>query len=662
MRFKLSLRKKLFLVSLLILLVPWIGVRYIQAIEDYLQQLVLENLSSYTQSVATAMSSHAEYIPNFPSGEALYALPLAKAPDVDGYDNDWDDFQDYRSRIGGDRAGPSFLIGRFEQSIYLHLTIQDKSIRYYQDSMPLRGVTSSDAVLLTLKGMQGISNLIIVTEAPGAVSARDIKSGKRESRVQGNWRERDNGAGYQLELKLPLSYVTDGMNLAVRNLGQEEQFNHQLNKQSIPVLSAPDYLQERIAQFGIIDGRRLWLLDTDGRVLVNKGSLTITRDLAPINPLFALLLAPEAISDPWQGRTRFERDDIQQALNGQNITTRLSIQQGRGLLLSSAWPIEKDGQIVAAILIEESTAAIQIMQRSALADLLNLSLIIFLLLSIALIGFAGRLGSRIRRLKKMTDQAIDQQGRVQGEIPQPQSGDEIDELSNHIRDMLIRLRDYHDYLEKLASRLSHEIRTPVAVVRSSLENMHLDESDVEKDNRESLARANQGVQRLQTLLLRMSEASRLEHSIDDASIKRFDLNEFLNMITQGYRDIYPEHQFELNCDDSDIAASKDLLAQCLDKLVSNAVSFAEPGTVVSIDAKFKNGWKLSVTNQGPQLPQGMEQQLFQSMVSIREKAHKGDVPHLGLGLHIVRLIAEFHQGSVKAENTHQGVRFTMNLR
>ena len=57
----------------------------------------------------------------------------------------------------------------------------------------------------------------------------------------------------------------------------------------------------------------------------------------------------------------------------------------------------------------------------------------------------------------------------------------------------------------------------------------------------------------------------------------------------------------------------------------------------------------------------MEKQLFQSMVSIREKKGKNDEPHLGLGLHIVRLIAEFHNGEVSARNLVDGVSFTLEI-
>ena len=63
--------------------------------------------------------------------------------------------------------------------------------------------------------------------------------------------------------------------------------------------------------------------------------------------------------------------------------------------------------------------------------------------------------------------------------------------------------------------------------------------------------------------------------------------------------------------------------------------------------------RLSVENEGPPLPAAMQGRLFDSMVSVRTE-HVGSEPHLGLGLYIVRLIAEFHDGNVRAENRADG--------
>jgi signal transduction histidine kinase len=97
----------------------------------------------------------------------------------------------------------------------------------------------------------------------------------------------------------------------------------------------------------------------------------------------------------------------------------------------------------------------------------------------------------------------------------------------------------------------------------------------------------------------------------------------------------------------------------LDKLVDNAVDFSNEDDVIRIGLATQGpSLILSVTNPGEPLPEHMQTQLFDSMVSVRQGS--GD-QHLGLGLYIAKLIAEGHGGSIAAANTDDGVSFTVLL-
>jgi signal transduction histidine kinase len=99
-----------------------------------------------------------------------------------------------------------------------------------------------------------------------------------------------------------------------------------------------------------------------------------------------------------------------------------------------------------------------------------------------------------------------------------------------------------------------------------------------------------------------------------------------------------------------IWGAPDLVAQLLDKLVDNALGFARSETAIRVELRRGAGTAiLAVLNAGPLLPAGTTGQLFESMVSIRPANPEG-VPHLGLGLYIVRLVAEFHGGKAEARN------------
>ena len=79
--------------------------------------------------------------------------------------------------------------------------------------------------------------------------------------------------------------------------------------------------------------------------------------------------------------------------------------------------------------------------------------------------------------------------------------------------------------------------------------------------------------------------------------------------------------------------------------------------------RVDDGAEIELANQGPLLPEAMQGRLFDSLVSLRDKATPGDAPHLGLGLYVVRLVAERHAGWRRARNLEDGsgVAFTLRL-
>ena len=105
--------------------------------------------------------------------------------------------------------------------------------------------------------------------------------------------------------------------------------------------------------------------------------------------------------------------------------------------------------------------------------------------------------------------------------------------------------------------------------------------------------------------------------------------------------------------------------QALDKLVDNARGFCPPdGWVRLALARDGDGVRIALANQGPRLPAAMRGRLFDSLVSVRERPQRAEgAPHLGFGLHIVRLVAELHDGRAEAADLPDGdgVEFTLRL-
>jgi len=401
---------------------------------------------------------------------------------------------------------------------------------------------------------------------------------------------------------------------------------------------------------------RIWVVTHELRVLALAGSLkregaaaeeTLTQRL-----LGLLIPRPsedfdDAIADDVLATGR----EISEALAGRPGVRLRNTPDGKAVVISAAHPIWSGDEVVGAVVAEESTNPILSVRSVALRRLVVLTLAVFAFAAAVLIWFATRISSRIRRLRDEAESAIDAHGRIAHLVTAQNAGDEIGDLSRSFSAMLAKLAQHHQYLESMASRLSHELRTPIAVVRSSLENLKLAPDNA----RVYIERAEEGLRRLGTILTRMGEATRLEQGLASVERERFDLAEVVAGCVEGYRLAYPGQAFELETlkGPVPVSGSPDLAAQLLDKLVANAVDFSRPGRPVRVALSAESGTaRLRVANEGPPLPESMRGKLFESMVSIR--AERGGEPHLGLGLYVARLIAEFHGGGISASDLAAG--------
>ena len=290
-----------------------------------------------------------------------------------------------------------------------------------------------------------------------------------------------------------------------------------------------------------------------------------------------------------------------------------------------------------------------------------------LLGTLGLLLFASRISNRIRALRDSTEAIIDRNGKIIGALPPSRHFDEIGDLSRSFSNVLSRLTQYNSYLENMASRLSHELRTPIAVVKSSLDMLaHVNDTSQQEV---FIQRAQSGISRLSNILNSMSEASRLEQAIEGEEKVIFDIGNVLSGCIEGYRHAYTHRQFtfERNEEALKVSGSPDLIAQMLDKIIANAVDFSHDsdtiGTIITVKDKHV---VLTVTNPGPCLPEGMKAELLQSMVSVRkenESQHSPHSVHLGLGLYIANIIAVFHHGTLSLNNARDlsGVEVTLTL-
>lgn len=687
-RFFHSIRFKLLLVSLTLLAIPWAGYRYIQETERFLRQTQETMLLGTAQAVAAilhnseALMNGSQNSVEASSEPLIYLNPLSRPIQLDGYSEEWLPYLGNLERYP-DQGEWQFetILGEYGNHLYLFIRVRDEQVVHMTPGSSR--LDKGDYVQLSIQQTSGQQvEYRIATTAPGWVTAQQMPSRsddpypiRREDRIQGEWQTSENG--YTLELRIPQYLLGDRMAITVADIDdpanpEKRQLTSTSPNGILGQLIRPDPEIGRLIGGLQHENARIWVLNNQQLVLARRGRLQAPDDDAvpsersldsPLQPLLRLILDQpnDHFEDEFSRSARLKGSEIDAALAGNPQALRRNTPDNKAVILSAAWPIESDKGIVGAVLVEQSTNQILTLQNQALEKITGITLLLFLFTGLAILGFATLLTRRIRRLSSNIDVAVSAEGRIQGILKPDRSEDEIGDLARSFSSVLNRLTEYNRYLEAMASRLAHEFRTPLTIVKSSLENLN-DTHDPESQSR-YLQRAEQGIDRLGLILHRMQEATRLEQQMLQTELETFDLHAMLKSSLEGYRLAFNEVSFKLNSAEEPllINGAPDLISQALDKLISNAVDFHQPETAIEVKlAKPINGQTtLSVTNQGPQLPSGMEQVLFASMVSIRNR--KQDEPHLGLGLYLVRLICEFHGGQAVAGNLTSGSGVVVSL-
>jgi signal transduction histidine kinase len=312
-----------------------------------------------------------------------------------------------------------------------------------------------------------------------------------------------------------------------------------------------------------------------------------------------------------------------------------------------------EAQTRGAVVLEEAGDQLLALRDRAVTRLFNLTLLATAAAVCLMFGLATWISVRIGRLRSAADSAVGSDGKIRLDMPESARADEIGALSRGFERLLGRLHEHTQYLRTLGGKLSHELRTPLTIVRSSLDN--LESEGIRADQQRYVVRAREGVLRLQSILGALGAASRVEESIKQTDRVRFDLNDLVRSAAAGYRDGFPRARIEVQTppDPCFMHGAPDLVLQMLDKLIENAVDFCSPeGTILirltRAGAGTGAGYELAVVNDGPPIPPTVLSRLFESLFEHRQ-GHD-ERPHFGLGLYIVRLVAEFHGGTAVAEN------------
>jgi two-component system, OmpR family, sensor histidine kinase ChvG len=249
----------------------------------------------------------------------------------------------------------------------------------------------------------------------------------------------------------------------------------------------------------------------------------------------------------------------------------------------------------------------------------------------------------------------------------PSRRDEIGTLARALSDMSQALRQRIDATEAFAADVAHEMKNPLASLRSAIDSL---ERITDPELRERLLTViRDDVRRLDRLITDVSEASRMDAELSRARFETVDVGHMIEQLVAAREERGVPRNVRLafgrpHRGTAVVFGDGHRLARALENLIDNAISFSPSGGLVQITATRDGGQiVLRVEDDGPGVPADQRYAVFNRFHSIRPEGEEFG-RHSGLGLAIAKAIVEGHQGHISVtdrDDANQGARFVIRL-
>jgi two-component system sensor histidine kinase ChvG len=437
-------------------------------------------------------------------------------------------------------------------------------------------------------------------------------------------------------------------------------------------------------------GVNLFVFDAEGRIvstIEGRAGPTETSDVGGRSTVITDFL--NSVWDVVSGVLSFSRPELA-TVDAEGLARNLFVQATQGqtaantaqdpagsTLFSVATPVEIAGEVFGVVALTSAAGEIDSLVRNEREQILQM-FVVALLVSVGLsLVLASTIANPLSDLAaaaelgrdRDSDRASDGRVRIPDLAARP---DEIGRLSVAMRGMVAALYDRIDANEQFAADVAHEIKNPLASLRSAVASLHVAKRD---DQRTRLLEViDHDVRRLDRLVSDISNASRLDSELVKEEEEPFNLLKTLENLGEylGQQAAEKGVDFitDLPADPIVIQGLEGRLAQVFVNLITNAISFCEEGDAVRVWARRRENRVLVVVEDtGPGIPEQALTKVFKRFYSERPQDDFGN--HSGLGLAISKQIVEAHGGVIWAENirpTHAdptseplGARFVVGL-
>ena len=439
-------------------------------------------------------------------------------------------------------------------------------------------------------------------------------------------------------------------------------------------VGAPQFdARDTLAALDLTSPADVFVFATDGAVVATTVGMERTEvpPVAGLQPDTRTTLITDVLNRAWNGMSSViapvenaapvvaaedqARALVQEALTG--VTkVRTGVDTNGNTIFSVATPIIVNGQAVGVVALTSEAGEIDKLVRNEREQVLQM-FVIAILVSVGLsLVLASTIANPLSDLAAAAEIGQDKNSRriSPGRVRIPDltaRPDEIGRLSGALRSMVAALYDRIDGNEQFAADVAHEIKNPLASLRSAIGTLRLVKKDEQRDK--LLDVIEHDVRRLDRLVSDISNASRLDSELVKEDEETFNLLKMVrglaDHLANEAHDKGIEFITDLPKDPIILEGLESRLAQVFVNLITNAISFCEDGDAIRVWVrKRENRVLVVVEDTGPGIPEAALTKVFNRFYSERPAGHFGN--NSGLGLAISKQIVEAHGGVIRAEN------------
>lgn len=247
-------------------------------------------------------------------------------------------------------------------------------------------------------------------------------------------------------------------------------------------------------------------------------------------------------------------------------------------------------------------------------------------------------------------------GNISARIPFTRGGDEFDELSSNLNQMLDKIEMLLLSLSQFANNIAHDLRSPLNRIINRLD-AGLRSIDRQNPAHRLLQKNIKDMEELVATFNSILKISELEAGTDISAFEPCDLRDILLSLTELYEPLALEKRITLLCEIRSalpIRAEKNLLSQAFANLIDNAIKFTPEGGRVTIGCETAPGEiAITIADSGPGVPAQYYDKVFEKFFRLEQsRGSKGN----GLGLSLVAAIARIHGAKISLEENHPGLK------